>query len=524
MKKFYGYFITILIFSVTVLLVNLIAYYDDGTPDYPGGVGSVPLINSFDTTFLSTEVPTPPYGPFNEYVKWRCEGEPTPAATATREVGGVDIGNTSHGIDYAKISWRDEGQYIALDGEFFENVGCTGGPGSDPDPAVYDPADAPNWECYDYVVFDMYSNFNINGDIYSAEQKASLVDSSGVTFTSFGMNVIAQSSGGGAANWAYKVSMSLNYIANHYDDSEGKYFSVDDVAEFIINAPVTSHYQGGAEEYIMYYDHLTLGAGIDPNAPAEIASLNATTVNSAAKMEINWIDSAGGGTSPITGYHIYRATGPEGPYRSVDFASNTQDLYTDDTIPLGGMDYCYKVLAMDNGPGELPDSGNQISNTINATYNEARLADATPMCEYMPFLPTSTPTATQTVDLTMVTLTHTPTITPTCTYTPVAEGEINARVYPNPFNPNMGSKKFYTDQVPDGSKISIYAMDGSLVEDGEIEGEYGRFEWDGKNKNGSKVVSGLYYLVVEPPEDSGQGPKVYRIIVCYKCDTTYEPE
>lgn len=97
----------------------------------------------------------------------------------------------------------------------------------------------------------------------------------------------------------------------------------------------------------------------------------------------------------------------------------------------------------------------------------------------------------------------------------------NARVFPNPFNPNKGKGKFKVGNVQLDTKIHIYSMDGSLVKDGVYtDASKGYFEWDGRNKNGSKVVSGLYYLVLEDPKKK---TAVFRIIVCYKCDPVYDP-
>ena len=74
------------------------------------------------------------------------------------------------------------------------------------------------------------------------------------------------------------------------------------------------------------------------------------------------------------------------------------------------------------------------------------------------------------------------------------------------------------NNVAEGTKVYIYAMDGSLVKNGTVLGA--DFRWDGKNNNGTKVVSGLYYLVLE---DNDHKTKIFRIIICYKCDPVYKP-
>ena len=81
-----------------------------------------------------------------------------------------------------------------------------------------------------------------------------------------------------------------------------------------------------------------------------------------------------------------------------------------------------------------------------------------------------------------------------------------------------GTGQFKVAQVPDGTNVSIYSMDGSLVKDGTFSASMGYFSWDGRNKNGTKVVSGIYYLVLKTPDGD---TRVYRVIICYKCPTVY---
>jgi hypothetical protein len=171
--------------------------------------------------------------------------------------------------------------------------------------------------------------------------------------------------------------------------------------------------------------------------------------------------------------------------------------------------------------------------TINANYNEPLLNDTSAnvarVCGYVNPAPTSTLTPTispTTCLINCATATPTYTPSPTCTATAVVPPPdlANAHVYPNPYNPNAalsglgGSGKFHVDNTPNGTKIYIYSMDGALVKEGVFKSSSAAFTWDGKNKNGSKVVSGLYYLVLEAPDKK---TRVFRIIVCYKCDPVY---
>jgi hypothetical protein len=350
----------------------------------------------------------------------------------------------------------------------------------------------------------------------------------------------------------------------------------------------------------MYYDLVTLGAQEMPNSAPSVLfdAIAGSGAPAGVTVTVNWNTVTQNGTDPITAYHIFRSTGPDGPYTSLGFASNAVTSFSDTTIAVAGINYYYKVLADSGGPASFgfPGGGTQIANKINGTFHEVLLANATVVLAALPtFSPTNTPsnTATQSVTPTMtqtstpsptvtktntlsptpsvtqsITASSTPTGTPTfsptasLTYTITPTSSItqtvtfsptitmtatititpwppgvatwtatatttaspmptvadtggalaNAWVYPNPFNPNAGTKKFKIGNVPDKTKIQIFTMDGALVTDGEVKNGY---SWDGKNKNGSKVVTGLYYLILKTPKNE---ISVKRVIVCYKCN------
>jgi len=70
------------------------------------------------------------------------------------------------------------------------------------------------------------------------------------------------------------------------------------------------------------------------------------------------------------------------------------------------------------------------------------------------------------------------------------------RVYPNPFNPAHavgGMVKF--QGVKPGGKLRIWTVSGLLV--WEATAGVDPVEWDGKNKDGEKVVAGVYYWTAE---------------------------
>lgn len=72
--------------------------------------------------------------------------------------------------------------------------------------------------------------------------------------------------------------------------------------------------------------------------------------------------------------------------------------------------------------------------------------------------------------------------------------------YPNPFN----DKTFFTfklTQIPDELKIKIYTLAGRLIkeivrDEGELNYDFNRIEWDGKDEDGSLIANGVYIYKV----------------------------
>jgi hypothetical protein len=297
----------------------------------------------------------------------------------------------------------------------------------------------------------------------------------------------------------------------------------------------------------VYYDHLVLGDGLAVPYYPSPSNITVTTAfgppgNPVIGAYIAWHSLTPPQVTPSvpwTAYHIYKSLSPggvmgAGPYVSIGFVKSSNPVSVTqfvDTANMGGGVTCYKILSCNNGP--MDDTSLEKLNTINASYNEPLLSDAThvvEVCGYVAARPTLTFTQTVSPTYATPTLTWTPGwATPTNTPIIQPTGTIsltNAYVYPNPFNPNSitagygGTGRFHVSNVQLNTKIHIYAMDGSLVKDG-VYSEGSGFTWDGRNKNGSKVVSGLYYLVLEDPQHK---TIVFRIIVCYKCNPVYTPQ
>lgn len=168
--------------------------------------------------------------------------------------------------------------------------------------------------------------------------------------------------------------------------------------------------------------------------------------------------------------------------------------------------------------------------TMTSTFTPTVTLTATPT-----FTPTVTPTITQTdtpgpsatftVTFTIapptstftppptstITMTYSPgptlTITPTITVTPVVTSAvvvgIPAQLYPNPFNPDK--ELFYLGNVPAGSQMNIYNLIGEKVYSVRLQGNPSLDYWDGLNNNGVKVVTGIYFVVIDG--------NVYRLAV-----------
>jgi hypothetical protein len=498
---------------------------------------------------------------------------PTPASFSCHQaVNGCDtdimLPNQVFGTGFMRMEWTGASdhsvQYIhltnyAAPGMNFENVGCAG---SLTAPATYGPLSetAGDWGCYSYLRLYTYLNFGANGGTPSnVSQTISLFDGT-VTVTSGTINVECLGQAVCCNNFEDHLTVSLNYLANQYDIATGHYFDIQNIKDVIINAPQTDYTYGGlklptvpsafanvnSRSLFMYYDHLILGDHFAVpyyQSPA-LASVTVTTATGGPGLPvigayIGWTALTPAQVTPeipVTAYHVFRSlssTKGVGPYISVGIAPSGAVAVTQfvDTQNMGGAISCYKVLTCNNGP--TSDPLDEKLNTVNATYNEPRLMETivVEQCGYVAARPTLTNTPNGTP-----TMTWTPGFAlPTNTPIPQPTGTLalsSAHVYPNPFNPiayqtpsygiaNEDAGEFHVDNVQPKTEVHIYSMDGQLVKDG-VTPEFGsRFSWDGKNKNGSRVVSGLYYLVLKDPKNKKTA--VFRIIVCYKCNPVYTP-
>ncbi len=541
-------------------------YYYFGPPIYPV---SPNLINDFDSVHAPYTMKYSPVNSEYDYKGWQggTKDNGVPLSYMTNCGGGVCAGTTDtncppakHGQGYMRVSWsgntNSSPQFVHLTnyaettnpdfGQNFENTGCyvpkpVGIPTAGPSPTPVT-VHAGDMSCYGYIKFYLYFNVYPNGG--SAEkplyQNAAIYDGN-VTITGSDLPFVTQGAFDNSFSTFY--SMSLNYLANQYDVTTGRYFGVSTVTDIIINAPKADYSKWptlagkGFESLpsfrsiIMYYDFLSLGAKDSLpvyDSPSPITVTTAYDNGTPLGALVSWPPQTTYDPAvPVTAYHVYRSltlTSGGDPFVSVGIVkAGTYPLCLTDTAVIGGNTYCYKVLTCNNGPVDYDPSDENKSkgNTVNANYHEPLLydpvANTDQVCGYIDPMPTQTNTPTpENTPCTGICGTATP--SPTFTATPAPPDLIRARVYPNPFNPNMGSKFFYVDNTPPDTKVFIYAMDGALVKSGKVLATTNnRFEWNGKNNNGSKVVSGLYYLVLE---SSDKKTRVFRIIVCYKCEST----
>jgi len=549
MKKNIGNILVILsvLFVLTILnlfhnntgLNSLNAYTPGQENCYPPYIYGPDLVNAMQGLSGGT-CPTsgPPADSNNDYEAWHGYSPlpySTPGIILNSFTSEACTPSTQFGTGYLRVTWTGgdlgggvygSNQYIYLSSDKFENLGCN--------------SKNNDWSCYDYVRFYVYDSFCKNYSTATMFQTASIYDVNGVTIT--GGSVMLKPVSAGI--WDIHWTASLNYLRNQYDINKGAYIDINNLAGFIINAvntdysvnwPQTSKQIAGdfppsPQHILIYYDYLSLGEADkvpEYGSPTGISVSTARDGSAVLGAHVRWDFPPNPEPTPgipIAGYHIYRSLNTPGgndPYVPVGIVSSYDVNNITDTACPGGNTYCYKVLILNNGPATSADL--QKLNTINATYHESLLADVPQYCGWVD-APPPTPTFTATMPPggwpTATFTSSTPPATPTATQPPPQEGIGQAHVYPNPYNPNKGSGKFYVDNVVDKTKIYIYAMDGSLVKDGVFNSTQNRFSWDGLNKNGSKVVSGLYYLVLESP--SGE-TRVLRIIVCYDCDPVYKP-
>ena len=90
--------------------------------------------------------------------------------------------------------------------------------------------------------------------------------------------------------------------------------------------------------------------------------------------------------------------------------------------------------------------------------------------------------------------TPTPTATPTAVFSPTPACQTH--VWPDPFNPNYavgGTLK--VSCLPVGATVSFYTVSGELMN--QVDAAGGMAQWNGTNRQGAPVSSGIYFYVIQ---------------------------
>lgn len=89
-----------------------------------------------------------------------------------------------------------------------------------------------------------------------------------------------------------------------------------------------------------------------------------------------------------------------------------------------------------------------------------------------------------------------------------AQGVGSIKIFPNPFRPSRHSFMQFAN-MPSGARVRLFTLLGELVT--EFTADYsGNAIWDGKNKYGSKVASGVFIVLIE---GDGVGKHVTKLAV-----------
>jgi hypothetical protein len=83
-----------------------------------------------------------------------------------------------------------------------------------------------------------------------------------------------------------------------------------------------------------------------------------------------------------------------------------------------------------------------------------------------------------------------------------------AKAFPNPLRPALGQRQMKFSDIPAGSEVKIFTMQGELVRTLHAD-DLGEAPWDGKNAGGQSVASGVYIVRIE----GVGGKKILKVAV-----------
>jgi hypothetical protein len=230
------------------------------------------------------------------------------------------------------------------------------------------------------------------------------------------------------------------------------------------------------------------------------------------------IATDGNGNIYVTGWAQTNFPTTSGAYQTTNVSlTNFWNAYVTKLNPggNGNLDLVYSTYlggnSQDNGQGIALDNNGDVlitgftsSTNFSTTSGAFQPADPNSYGSYTGFVAkfdaiafgnlTPTPTVTPAIS---PTFTPTPTPTPPpSTYTPTPTPPCEIHVWPDPFNPNYafgGALKMSC--LPVGVTVSFYTLSGELVN--QVDEAGGMAQWNGTNRQGIFVSSGIYFYVIQ---------------------------
>jgi hypothetical protein len=258
--------------------------------------------------------------------------------------------------------------------------------------------------------------------------------------------------------------------------SVGEYAS-----SYLAAAPVSTGFQ--PHGFTQNFENITV-----PTSAAGSVTLDGTALPAALFSPIGASGFSGASVSVTAATHSLSAPAPFGLIFygfETNYPEDDEDAYG---YP-GGL-----LLVPSNCPSGLTFTPTPtMTNTATATptWTPTPTATPTPTPSFTPTT-TRTPTPSPTWTLTpTVTPSPTATGTPTATPTPPC----TTHVWPDPYNPGMGTGYFYIDCLPPNAKVSIYTVSGELVQ--QVTAVSGLAQWNGLNRNFVRVSPGIYFYAAQ---------------------------
>jgi hypothetical protein len=83
-----------------------------------------------------------------------------------------------------------------------------------------------------------------------------------------------------------------------------------------------------------------------------------------------------------------------------------------------------------------------------------------------------------------------------------------AVLFPNPYMPSRGNGYITITQMPPGARVRVFTMRGERIFDADAGGS-GVLAWNGTNRSGRAIASGIYLITIE----AGSQKKILKLVV-----------